>query len=88
MSWKRNDLLVIVGVVVLLVVLAAGSLRRKGKPIPKDFQHATIYQDLKNGRPSREIELACTTCHSKSSVPLPDRHPPKEQCLTCHPVRK
>jgi hypothetical protein len=79
-----RDLLCIAAAAVLIGVLMLGAGKGKGKNIPLDDRHRPIYDTLKSGRNRAETELICTTCHSKSSVPLPKDHPPKEQCLICH----
>jgi len=64
--------------------LLLGSSKGKGKDIPLDDRHRPMYDALKSGRTRAETELVCSTCHGKSSIPLPKEHPPKEQCLICH----
>jgi hypothetical protein len=84
MRLSRRDYYTIAAVVVLIAVLAFGTGRGKGKPIPLDDRHRPSYDAINGGKSHVEIELICTTCHSKSSLPLPQGHPPKEQCLICH----
>jgi hypothetical protein len=84
MRLSRRDYYTIAAVVVLIAVLAFGTGRGKGKLIPLDDRHRPSYDAINGGKSHAEIELICTTCHSKSSLPLPQGHPPKEQCLICH----
>lgn len=79
-----RDWLSIAAVLSLIGISLLGSARGKGQHVPADGRHMPIYDALKSGRTQAETELICTTCHSKSSVPLPKDHPPKEQCLICH----
>ncbi|HBG05247.1 MAG: cytochrome C [Geobacteraceae bacterium GWC2_58_44] len=79
-----RDYLLLAAVAVLIGVLSLGSGRGKGKNIPLDDRHRTVYDAIKEGRSRAESELICATCHSKSSIPLPKEHPPKEECLICH----
>ena len=79
-----RDYLCIAAVGALLVFLALGAGKGKGKNVPLDERHRSCYEGLKNGRSRSDCELLCVTCHSNSSIPLPKNHPPKEQCLICH----
>ena len=82
----ERDFLSIVVLLVLLSVLTIGSTRGKGREVPVDDRHRTIYDAVKAGRSRSETELVCASCHGKASLPLPKNHPPKEQCLICHPL--
>ena len=84
MRLRSRDYLSIVAVVVLVAVLAVGTRKGKGKGVPLDDRHRPSYAALRSGQSRVAVELVCSTCHSKSSLPLPDGHPPKEQCLLCH----
>lgn len=84
MRLNRRDYFIIGLILVLLAALSLGSRFGKGKPVPKDRQHRSVFDDLRTGRTRSEVELLCTTCHSESTRPLPKGHPPKEQCLICH----
>jgi len=43
-------------------------------PLPGDAIHAGLNEDM-----------SCLPCHSPDGEsPLGEKHPPKEQCLTCH----
>ena len=85
MTLGKRDFFVLAALIVLLVVLTLGTGKGNGKSIPLDERHQPSYDAIKSGKSRSEIELICTTCHSKSSLPLPQGHPPKEQCLLCHP---
>lgn len=88
MKLSSRDWIAIAVVAVLLGVLALGTGKEKGKTIPLDDRHRSSYDALKAGESRARVELICTTCHSKSSLPMPAGHPPKEQCLVCHDVAK
>lgn len=79
-----RDFLYLAAVAVLIGFLAFGAGRGKGKHVPADDRHRPIYDALQSGQSRTDTELICTTCHSRSSIPLPNNHPPKEQCLICH----
>ena len=84
MKITSRDYLTIAALAVLVAVLAFGSGKGKGKNLPADDRHRPMYEALKTGGSRIDTELLCATCHSKSSIPLPKEHPPKEQCLLCH----
>ena len=84
MKITSRDYLSIAALVALTAFLAFGSGKGKGKNLPTDDRHRSMYDSLKTGRSRTDTELLCATCHSKSSIPLPKEHPPKEQCLLCH----
>lgn len=81
---KRRDLFLLLSLAGLIVFLSLGAGRGKGKNVPVDDRHRPIYDARKGGRSLAESQLICATCHSKSSIPLPPGHPPKEECLLCH----
>ncbi len=39
---------------------------------------------MKKGQDRIGVERGCITCHNSQAIPLPKKHPPKEQCLICH----
>jgi hypothetical protein len=82
-----RDWFYIAAVVALIAGLSTGSGKEKGKPVPLNDRHRSIYDAIKSGRTREATEIICTTCHSKSSLPLPAKHPPKEQCLICHALK-
>lgn len=54
-----------------VLILISG---KKFTPFPGDAIHAGL-----------EDNLSCQPCHSPDGAsPLSEKHPPKEQCLTCH----
>jgi len=81
---RGRDLLLLGAAGVVIGFLSLGAGRGKGKNIPLDDRHRPIYDSIKEGRGRVETELVCATCHSKSTIPLPKGHPPKEECLICH----
>jgi hypothetical protein len=68
----------------LVAVLTFGAVKSNAKDVPLDDRHRPIYDAMKSGRSRGETEMICATCHSKSSIPLPKDHPPKDECLLCH----
>ena len=83
----RDWLMVAVGVV-LVAFLSVGVGKGKGKAVPRDERHTPVHLAVKGGQSQPQTEALCATCHGKSSLPLPKNHPPKEQCLICHPMPK
>lgn len=81
----KSDIFAVAVVAVLVAVLTLGG-KGHGKAVPLDDRHRHLYQAIKEGRNQGETELVCATCHGPSSLPLPKNHPPKEQCLICHPL--
>jgi hypothetical protein len=62
----------------LMIVLVIGVLlilsKKKFVLLPHDAVHAGLTNNV-----------SCIGCHSEGGEsPLSKRHPPKEQCLTCH----
>ena len=62
----------------LLAVLVLGGLfllsNRKFPPLPADAAHTGLTDNS-----------SCTVCHGEGGTsPLSAKHPPKEQCRTCH----
>lgn len=74
----------IAAVAALVGFLSLGAGKGKGKNIPVNDRHRPLYDAIREGRSLSETELICATCHGRSSIPLPNGHPPKEQCLICH----
>ena len=83
METKRH-FLVIVAIAVVLVVLILSTTREKAKGVPFDDKHRVFYEVMKKGQDRIEVEKGCISCHNSQAVPLPKKHPPKEQCLICH----
>jgi len=84
MRVTKRDLLTIAAVVLVLVVLIMSTAREKGKQVPADDKHRAFYEAMKKGWDRMEVERGCITCHNSQAIPLPKKHPPKEQCLICH----
>lgn len=79
-----RDWLIAGAAVALIGFLSMGAGKGKGKNLPVDDRHKPLYEAIKSGRTQAETELICATCHGPTSLPLPENHPPKEQCLICH----
>ncbi len=84
MKLKKRDWLVIAGGVGLLALLILSTGKDKAGRVPFDEKHRPFYEALKKGDSRMDVEKGCSTCHKAQGVPLPDKHPPKEQCLICH----
>ncbi len=84
MKLSKRDLLAIVAIGVVLVVLIMSTTREKAKPVPFDDKHRAFYEAMKKGQDRIETEKGCISCHNSQAIPLPKKHPPKEQCLICH----
>ncbi len=84
MKVTKRDLLTIAAIAVVLVVLIMSTTREKAKPVPFDDKHRAFYEAMKKGQDRLEVEKGCITCHNSKVIPLPKKHPPKEQCLICH----
>ncbi|MDF1555830.1 MAG: hypothetical protein P1P84_22335 [Deferrisomatales bacterium] len=71
---KTLLLLVAAGLLVAALTLVSRSTRPPG--LPPDAVHRNL---TRNGY--------CAPCHGAGAdAPLRDRHPPKDDCLRCHPV--
>ncbi len=84
MKVTKRDFLAIAAVAVVLVVLIMSTTREKAKRVPADDKHRAFYEAMEKGRDRIETERNCITCHNPQAIALPERHPPKEQCLICH----
>ena len=63
---------------IVLVLFFLSTSGKKAPFIPSDDLHRII-----------NTETACTECHAPGKrAPLKPSHPPKEQCLVCHKVKK
>jgi len=89
MRVTKRDFLAI-GALALLValLLVTGIGREKAKMVPVDDRHRPFYEAMAKGASRIETEKGCTTCHNPQAHPLPEKHPPKEQCLICHKLRR
>ncbi len=84
MKVTKRDLLTITVIVVVFAILIVITAREKGKPVPFDDKHRAFYEAIKKGADRVDVEKRCIACHNPQAIPLPKRHPPKEQCLICH----
>ncbi len=84
MKVTKRDLLGVVAVAVVIIVLILSVTSEKGRSVPFDDKHQAIYEAMKKGGDRIEVEKGCVTCHNPQAIPLPKKHPPKEQCLICH----
>ena len=71
-------------VLALLAILLVSTFRDKPKKVPADDKHRRFRDALARGEQRETLEKGCVTCHNAGSLPLPPKHPPKEQCLICH----
>jgi len=88
MKVTKREWLTIAAVAVVLAVLIMSTAREKAKRVPADEKHRAFYEAVAKGRNRIEAERGCVTCHSAQAIPLPEKHPPKEQCLICHKLSK
>ncbi len=88
MKVTKREWLTIAAVAVVLVVLIMSTAHEKAKRVPSDEKHRAFYEAVEKGRNRIEVERGCVTCHSAQAIPLPKKHPPKEQCLICHKLKK
>ncbi len=84
MKVTKRDLVAIAVVVLVLVLLIISTTREKFKRVPTDGKHQAFYEAMEKGGDRIEVEKGCITCHNAQAIPLPGKHPPKEQCLICH----
>jgi hypothetical protein len=84
MKVTKRDLVTIAAVVLVLVVLIISTAREKAKRVPADDRHRAFYEAMEKGGDRIEVEKGWITCHNSQAIPLPKKHPPKEQCLICH----
>jgi hypothetical protein len=80
---KRDvGFIAVIGVVLALLLVSTG--RVKPKKVPADDRHRHFLAAMARGDRREEVEKGCAACHNDRVVPLPRKHPPKEQCLICH----
>lgn len=84
MKVAKRHLLAMVAVAVVVIVLILSITSEKGRPVPFDDKHQAFYEAMKEGKDRIKAEKGCITCHNPQAIPLPKKHPPKEQCLICH----
>lgn len=74
----KNSLSIILLGLVVMVFLFFLSSGKKPPVIPVDARHQSVTTDA-----------ACIECHGPGKqAPLGPSHPPKEQCLVCHKLKK
>jgi len=88
MPLKRRDAIFLLLVGAVVAVLLVSNLREKPPALPDDARHRPFVAALKRGEERTAVEAGCLRCHDSRQRPLSPRHPPKEQCLICHPGRK
>ncbi len=84
----KRDLLAIAAAAAVIIVLIMVTGREKAKPVPVDQKHRPFYEAMEKGGDRIEVERGCIRCHNSQAIPLPKKHPPKEQCLICHKLNK
>lgn len=82
---KRDILLLLGGVVILLVLWMAPE--ESTKHVPKDENHLRFYSIVQNDG-KKAAEKFCEDCHNEGGVPFPEGHPPKSRCLFCHKLNQ
>lgn len=88
MKLKRRDWFFVVILGAILTVLLLSTAREKPKKMPADERHRPFAEALAKGDDRMTVEKGCVVCHDLKAIPLPAKHPPKEQCLICHPGRQ
>lgn len=74
---KKNTLFIAAAAAILLLLFVL-SQGKKAPLIPVDDFHKVI-----------TTNEACAECHGPGKrAPLKESHPPKEQCLICHKVKR
>jgi cell division protein FtsN len=84
MKVTKRNLFTIAAIAAVLVLLIMSTVHEKAKPVPFDDKHQAFYEAVKKGQDRIEAERGCIPCHNSRAIPLPRKHPPKEQCLICH----
>ncbi len=84
MKVTKRNLLAIAAVAVVIVLLIMTTGHKKAKRVPADDKHRAFYEAMKKGGDRMAVKKGCITCHNSQAIPLPTKHPPKEQCLICH----
>lgn len=72
----------------LLLVLLLNPFQSKPKSTANSDRHRKFSEALAKGEQREAVEKGCVTCHNAATMPLPPKHPPKEQCLICHPFQQ
>jgi len=84
MKVTKTDLLAAAAIGVVIAVLIMITGHEKTKRVPADDKHRVFYETMKKSGDRIGVEKGCITCHNSQAIPLPTKHPPKEQCLICH----
>lgn len=84
MKIAKRDWIFIAVIVALLGALLINTGKTKTKNVPFDDKHSRFYDLMQKGGERVSVEKECTACHGSKALPLPQAHPPKEQCLICH----
>ena len=87
MKLTRRDWLFAAVIAVVFGVLLVSGGTKKSPPVPRDDRHRPMMQLLADGSGRELVERECLSCHSYRGAPLAAAHPPKEQCLICHPAK-
>jgi hypothetical protein len=88
MQLRKRDVGFIGVVAILLLILILNSFRDKPKSTPLNDRHRPFRDAISRGDMREGVEKGCVACHDVASRPLPSEHPPKEQCLICHPLQQ
>ena len=88
MPLRKRDLGFIAVAGVLLLVLVLNTFRDKPERTSDNDRHRPFFEALARGEKRETVEKGCVSCHNAASRPLPPKHPPKEQCLICHPLQQ
>ena len=81
---KRDLLAGAFFVLVIVAIIVVSTTREKVREVPADDRHRPFYEALEKGAGRAAVERGCLTCHNPRTNPLPEKHPPKEECLICH----
>jgi hypothetical protein len=68
----------------LRVALLLNTGGNKPRKVPSDEKQRFLIDAVAKGKSREEMEKLCASCHNARAVPLPKKHPPKEQCLLYH----
>ncbi len=84
MKVTKRDWLIGAVVVVALGAFIMSTGHEKARRVPADDKHRPFYETVQKGGNRVQAERGCLACHNSQAIPLPKKHPPKEQCLICH----
>ena len=86
MPLRPRDIVVAAAAGGLLLLLGLKSFRAKPVATPDSADHRPFAAALARGEKREAVEKGCVACHGSTARRLPAKHPPKEQCLICHPL--